>query len=205
MGRYCSGLIVLFPIICVLICTKNVAVATPEANNEWVIEVNNLFMYELVKGFHRQYWSVETAQFVLEEICNKNNIDTNFVDKDTATSSLVSKIKYLFVKVKQLFKRGWSQGLKFLDKTKTTVKLGGVKRKMQHDLESERKRRKLAEGKMQKVGEETKPLKKEMMKTKILVNRLLKKTQLTDKEKRWQTKLLQTVENTPEEKSELGH
>ena len=132
-------------------------------------------MYELVKKSNQPYWSKETSQYVLDEICRKNNISIDFVDKEGASSSIGNKIKYLFVKVKQMFKRGGRQGLELLKNTKCTLKLGGVKRKMQHQLESEKKRRKLAEAQIKQACNENRKLKKEVKTTKILVNRILKR------------------------------
>lgn len=90
---------------------------------------------------------INQAESILKQICDSNNINFDFLDAEVSTR-FRQKIKSLMTPILNGFKKGGKQGQQIVDKLKDTVyklKLGGLKRKLEHDLERETKRRKIAE------------------------------------------------------------
>ncbi|XP_038047425.1 uncharacterized protein LOC119721418 [Patiria miniata] len=152
---------------------------------DWVLEINLLVLHKLVRESDSVYHSIECAQDVLDKICKLNGIDSKYVELQKTSTRLLSKIKHMQANLKAALKKGGRQVsslLKFWENEKYRLKLGGTKRKALEELQNEKKKRKIAEGKTKaallkakNAKREAKRNKKEAKQTKQIVNRLIKR------------------------------
>ena len=83
-------------VIAILLCiSKNIVICYPSDLGEWVIEVNNYVLYNLVKNSNFQYHQRECSHAVLETLCKDSGVNLEFVDIEGAISKLTSKVKRL--------------------------------------------------------------------------------------------------------------
>lgn len=125
---------------------KHVAQCHPNIDADWVVEVNNYALYLLARESELPQGASQ-AQSVLKKICELHRINYDFLDSEVI-DRLRQKIRNIMKPALKAIRSGGVQGQTFLEKlekNKYQLKLGGLKRKLEHDLESERKRRKIAE------------------------------------------------------------
>lgn len=87
-------------------------------------------------------WKEKTATLVLEELCSQNGVNMKYVDIVPTVKRLKFKLVSLSKRLKAPGKQGGRQLAdlkKILSEQKFKLKLGGMKRKIQHELESETK------------------------------------------------------------------
>ena len=159
--------------------------------SDWVLEINCFTMFNLAResGKGTQQEQAESVIKVLskDEGINEKYMDSNMVKR------LRQKLSSIMTPGLKALNAGGKQGALYLNKLKQNVhhlKLGSVKRKMEHELESERKRRRLAE---EEVKKQKKMASKEIKNQKCKSKEERKKRKKVTDELKKKVKKAQTV------------
>ena len=162
--------------------------------SDWVLEINCFTMFNLAResGKGTQQEQAESVIKVLfkDEGINEKYMDSNMVKR------LRQKLSSIMTPGLKALNAGGKQGALYLNKLKQNVyclKLGSVKRKMEHELESERKRRRLAE---EEVKKQKKMASKEIKNQKCKSKEEMKKRKKVTDELKKKVKKAQTVRLT---------
>lgn len=119
---------------------------------EWVVPINKYALFQFVKQNSDHVESDEYISSVIEHVLESHNdsISMKYVDK-SVINRLRSTIREMLGKYTLSGRKGGRQQTNLLDKwTKSTysLRLDGIKRKMEQDLEWEAKRRKIVENEL---------------------------------------------------------
>ena len=140
-----SALLVL-AILAIIDCTILRVKGNPA--DDFVIHINHYMLYEMVKDRSDITDSTEQATSILETLCNQNGVLQEHLDTPRIANNLRKSIGQIMTKAKKAIRRGGKQGKIMMEKMKAAtynLRLGGYKRKLEHKLESERKKRRVAE------------------------------------------------------------
>ena len=168
---------ILFAVFCLL--GTYVINSNGNEHDDWFLNLNNFALYEMIKerGGDKLPFG-EQAKSVLEAICEQHQINLAYVETDKVINNLRGKLYKLWTNTKVQLSKGGRQGLAVIEKLKsTTYKLNfaGYKRKVEHDLESEKKRRRIAEERATERKHLVKNFKKKARAAYVLLGRLTKR------------------------------
>ena len=149
-------------------------------NDNWFLNINNYVLYQMIKDRHFENNDLsfnELSNSILEDLCSQHSINIAYIDQVQATRRLKNKLSSLWTSVKRKICKGGRQGLEILNKMKSDMyKLNsGGKRKIEHELESERKRRHIAEERAKERKNLVKNVKKKAREAYFLLGRLTKR------------------------------
>ncbi len=109
-------------------------------------------------------WDRPTADSVLSKILEKYEIRETDVNKPNLLEQLFTKVRDMYYRLKAKCNRGGFYSSKEQErwhKSNMTLRLGGAKRKADHELERETKRRKLCESTINEQRQVIKTMEKE--------------------------------------------
>ena len=113
----------------------------PNVDSDWILEIKNYAIYLLVRESALPPGAAQ-AESVLKKLCQDNHINFDFLELEV-TDRLRHKIKRIIKPALKAISSGGMQARKYLAKLESTIyklKLVWLKHKMEHELESERKR-----------------------------------------------------------------
>lgn len=143
-----------------IICSSYVV----DGNDEkWFVIINNYALYEMVSNSGKMPHDQTLAYDILVQVCTKENIKLSFIDVPIITSNIRSKIVKLMQSLKVEKSKGGRQREKLIDRWKKSeykLCLGTLKRKLECKVESERKKRKVAEKEVKTLKGANRKLKK---------------------------------------------
>ncbi len=154
--------------------TKYLGHCHPVSDSDWVLKVTHYAIYAMVRE-SKLPPGVGQAESVLKKLCELHSICFDFLDTEI-THCLRQTIKRIMNPALKAIGSGGKQARKCIEKMENTVyalKLGGLKRKMEHELESERKRRKKAESDAKEIKQVAKAHKKSVKRAKTTIQRLI--------------------------------
>lgn len=178
-------------VVAVLLCfllLMNTAIAVPWKDTDtWYININMHKLYTLVEDGEHEFHDIEGSQIVLEKLLASASVNIEFIDKENALGRLHSKIKHLFSNLKSKVKKGGKSKFLLLEKwQKEDYKLnvGCMKRKLEFEVEEQRKLRKIAEKTKSHKEQEIISLKRKQQSLKNFISRVIKRKYMYYKTKK---------------------
>ncbi|KAJ8018209.1 hypothetical protein HOLleu_43931 [Holothuria leucospilota] len=150
-------------------------------DDSWYVKINVRMLYMLVEEHGYKYYDSHGTEQVLKAICDRKGVSYEFIGKERALSSLHSKIKNMFVKLRNMSRKGGKSKKNLLERWESEdfeLNLGSLKRKYEHEIEKQRKRRKISEEKAQEARLALNELKVKERQLKNFISRLIRRKYL---------------------------